>query len=184
MPRMLDAERDAFLNEPGVLLKIGTVSPEGRPLVTPIWFIREGDRIYFTPRQRSEWLANLRANPSVALCIDEQPYPYRKVLIEGRAEIVHDVGHDDEWRDLYRRVARRYVSAEDADAYVEETIDQPRALLAVSLARSTVRSWRMPIEGESYKGIWADRYYTADAKIRRHEAAGQLPGAIGGSSKD
>jgi len=184
MPRMTDAERDAFLNEPGVLLKIGTVGPDGRPLVTPIWFIREGDRIYFTPRQRSEWLANLRANPSVALCIDEQPYPYRKLLVEGRAEIVHDVGRDDEWRDLYRRIARRYVSAEDAEAYVEETIDQPRALLAVSLASSKLRSWRMPIEGESYKGIWADRYYTADAKIRRHEAEGGLPGAIGREPDD
>jgi nitroimidazol reductase NimA-like FMN-containing flavoprotein (pyridoxamine 5'-phosphate oxidase superfamily) len=181
---MTDAERDAFLNEPGVLLKIGTVSPEGRPLVAPIWFIREGDRICFTARQRSEWLAHLRANPSVALCIDEQPYPYRKLLVQGRAEIVHDVGRDDEWRDLYRQIARRYVSPEDADAYVEETIDQPRALLDVSLSGSRVRSWRMPLEGESYKGIWADRYYTLDAKIRRHEAGGRLPDVIGSESDD
>jgi nitroimidazol reductase NimA-like FMN-containing flavoprotein (pyridoxamine 5'-phosphate oxidase superfamily) len=181
---MTDAERDAFLNEPGVLLKIATVSPEGGPLVTPIWFIREGDRIYFTPRQHSEWLAHLRVNPSVALCIDEQPYPYRKVLVQGRSEIVHDVGRDDEWRELYRRIAGRYVSPEDAQTYVEETIDQPRALLAISLASSKVRSWRMPIEGESYKGIWANRYYTPDAKILRHEAAGQLPDAIGKGSDD
>jgi hypothetical protein len=42
----------------------------------------------------------------------------------------------------------------------------------------------MPLEGESYKGIWADRYYTADAKIRRHEAERGLPGAIGGEADD
>jgi hypothetical protein len=47
------------------------------------------------------------------------------------------------------------------------TDDQRRALLAVSLPDSEVRSWRMPLEGENYRGIWADRYYTPDAKIRK-----------------
>jgi PPOX class probable F420-dependent enzyme len=164
---MSDAERDAFLEEPGILMRIATVAPDSRPLVVPIWFIREGDEIYFTPRQASEWLAHVRQNPNVALCIDDQNPPYRKVVVRGVARIVHDLGQDDAWRDLYRRIARRYVPSEAADAYVDVTDDQRRALLAVSLARSEVRSWRMPIAGEPQKGIWADRYYTPDAKMRK-----------------
>jgi PPOX class probable F420-dependent enzyme len=167
MPVMSDAERDAFLEKPGILMRIATVAPDGRPLVVPIWFIREGDRIYFTPRQASEWLAHVRQNPNVALCIDDQNPPYRKVVVRGVARIVHELGQDDAWRDLYRRIARRYVPPEAADGYVDITDDQPRALLAVSLAESEVRSWRMPTEGEPQKGIWADRYYTPDAKMRK-----------------
>ncbi len=166
MPVMSDAERDAFLIEPGILMRMATVDSDGRPLVVPIWFIRHGDDICFTPRQASEWLAHVRVNPQVALCIDDQNAPYRKVVVRGVARIVHDVGEDDTWRDLYRQIARRYVPPEAADLYVDTTDDQPRALLAVSLPESDVRSWRMPVEGEAYRGIWASRYYTPDARIR------------------
>ncbi|MEZ5225913.1 MAG: hypothetical protein R2710_04375 [Acidimicrobiales bacterium] len=85
--------------------------------------------------------------------------PYRKLTVQGDARIVHEAGEDDEWRDLYRSIAKRYVGEESADAYVDNTIDQPRALIAVSLANSTTSTWRMPVEGESGTGIWARRYY-------------------------
>ena len=167
MPKLTDAERDAFLDEEGILMRIATVDPDGRPLVVPIWFIRVDDEIRFTPRRASEWLGHIRENPNVALFIDEQNAPYRKVVVRGRVRVVHELGEDDAWRDLYRRIARRYVPREAADGYVDVTDDQRRALLAVSLPDSEVRSWRMPLEGEDYKGIWADRYYTPDAKIRK-----------------
>jgi PPOX class probable F420-dependent enzyme len=159
MPNLNKAERDEFLNAPGVLMRISVVREDGSPLVTPIWFIYEDDAIYFTPREKSEWFACLRRDPRVALCIDEQPLPYRKVIVEGEAELVFDVGHDDEWRDQYRRIARRYVDAQGADAYVQNTIDQPRGLFRVPLATSKVMTWRMPVEGEEGMGIWHDRYY-------------------------
>ncbi|HVS63538.1 MAG TPA: pyridoxamine 5'-phosphate oxidase family protein, partial [Thermoanaerobaculia bacterium] len=91
----------------------------------PIWFLFEEGAIWFTPRKRSSWFANLQRDPRVALSIDEQPPSYRKV---GRAELVFDLGEDDAWRDRYRSIACRYVSPEAADAYIEDTIDQPRAL--------------------------------------------------------
>lgn len=175
MPVLTPAERDAFLSEPGILMRVATVTPQGRPHVTPIWFIREADRIYFTPRQRSSWLEHIRANPWVALSIDESDAPYRKVLVEGRATILHEPGEDDAWRDLYRRIARRYLPDADADAYVEATLDQPRALLAVELSAAHVRTWRMPVGDEPYWGIWASRYYTPDARLRA--TSGDAPAA-------
>ena len=159
MPRLTDEERDAFLAQRGVLMRIATVRADGSPLVTPIWFIHEGGAIQFTPRARSEWFACLRGDPRVALCIDEESQPYRKVVVEGRAELVHDLGADDEWRDTYRRIARRYVAAQAAEAYVRDTIDQERGLYRVSLAAAKVRTWRMPVAGEPRTGIWAKRYY-------------------------
>jgi nitroimidazol reductase NimA-like FMN-containing flavoprotein (pyridoxamine 5'-phosphate oxidase superfamily) len=180
MPVMTAAERDAFLDTPGILMRIATVSPAGKPLCVPIWYLRDGDRIVFTPRRMSIWLAHIRDNPHVCLCIDDQAFPYPKVVVEGRAEILYDLERDGEWRDTYRRIAQRYVPPDDAEAYIQETIDQTRALCGVSLLAedSEVRTWRMPRSGESYKGIWADRYYSADAKIRQHEAQGTLPQII------
>ncbi len=160
MPRLSDVERDNFLADPGILMRIAVVRDDGRPLVTPIWFLHENGCIYFTPREKSAWFACLRRDPRVALCIDEQPLPYRKVIVEGTAELVHDIGEDDQWRDLYRRIAGRYVPQDAAEAYVQNTIDQPRGLYRVLLADADVTTWRMPLEGEEDMGIWHDRYYT------------------------
>lgn len=163
MPTLTQAERTAFLAEPGVLMRVSVVRADGSPLVTPIWFLHQADGdaeyIYFTPREKSEWFACLRRDPRVALCIDEQPLPYRKVIAEGEAELVYDVGHDDEWRDLYRQIAGRYVPPEAAEAYVQNTIEQPRGLYRLNLGAAVVKTWRMPVEGEAQEGIWHERYY-------------------------
>lgn len=159
MPRLSVEERDAFLGEPGVVMRVAVVRADGSPLVTPIWFAYEDGAIYFTPREKSEWFSCLRRDPRVALCIDEQPLPYRKVLVEGQAELVHDVGEDARWRDRYRRIATRYVGTDAAEAYISNTIDQPRGLYRVVLDKAHVKTWRMPVEGERGMGIWHDRYY-------------------------
>ena len=160
MPHLTNNERDTFLGERGVLMRIAVVRADGRPLVTPIWFLHEDGAIWFTPREKSEWFTCLRRDPRVALCIDEQPLPYRKVLVEGRAELIHDVGNDDSWRERYRRIARRYVDEAGAEGYIRNTINQPRGLFRVVLAGTDVKTWRMPLQGEEGMGIWHDRYYT------------------------
>ena len=165
MPKMSQQAIHQFLSEPGILMRIATTRQDGSPLVTPIWFIHEDAALWFTPREKSEWFACLRRDPRVGLCIDEQLLPYRKVIINGSAELCHDVGEDDLWRDLYRRIARRYVPAEGAEAYVQDTIDQPRGLYKVTLADANLRSWRMPIAGEPGDGIWAQRYYAPGTKL-------------------
>ncbi len=164
MPRMTQQERLDFLMTPGILMRIACVRRDGRPLVTPIWFIYESNCIYFTPRAQSEWLSCLRQDPRVALCIDEQNLPYRKYIAEGVSEIVHAPGEDDLWRDLYRRIARRYVPEDAAEEYVQDTIDQERALIRLDLEEATIKSWRMPTEGESQTGIWHQRYYAPGTK--------------------
>ena len=130
--------------------------------------VAEGVRdlpVALTPERIVQRLAHLRADPRVALVIDDQLHPYRKVTVEGVAELVHDTGEDDAWRDLYRRIACRYVPAEGAERYIQETIDQPRALLRVPLAGSKVRTWRMPVPGEAFTGIWHRRYYVPGSKM-------------------
>ncbi len=159
MPKLTDADVHDFLTEPGHLVRIGTVDETGYPRVVPTWFILVDDDIVFTPRAPAVFLANIRRDTRIGLSIDEDALPYRKITVQGEARILHEPGEDDQWRDLYRRIAKRYIGPDAADAYVDTTIDQPRALIAVSLSGSKTSSWRMPHEGESGTGIWARRYY-------------------------
>ena len=164
MPKLTEAEQQSFLSTPGVLMRIACVRQDGSPLVTPIWFIHHDGGICFTPGAQSEWFHCLKSDPRVALCIDEQDRPYRKMIIEGRAELLYDLGEDDLWRDLYRQIARRYVPLEAADAYVDNTDDQPRALYKVALSDSEIKTWRMPIDDEPQTGIWHQRYYAPGSR--------------------
>lgn len=172
MPRLTTPEIDAFLTEPGHLLRLATVDEDGWPRVVPTWFQYVDGQILFTPRQESVFLGNLRRDPRVGLSVDEDPLPYRKVTVQGRARILHDVGEDDVWRDRYRAIAGRYIPEEAVEAYVTDTIDQPRALLAVPLADSRLSTWRMPVADERATGIWARRYYLSGTKMATHVEEG------------
>ncbi len=165
MPKLTPQEREEFLDVRMVICNIATVDQSGAPLVTPIWFIAEENRIWFTPRQHSEWLKHIRNDSRIALSIDEPDLPYRKVVVRGKARIDFEVGNDDEWRDRYRRIAMRYLDDVDANGYVDGTDDQPRALCSIGMKDSQVRSWRMPTDDEPYQGIWAKRYWTDEAKV-------------------
>jgi nitroimidazol reductase NimA-like FMN-containing flavoprotein (pyridoxamine 5'-phosphate oxidase superfamily) len=159
MPKMTDDEVATFLDEPGHLVRIGTVDADGMPRVVPTWFVVVDGEVLFTPRGPAVFLANIRRDARIGLSIDEDALPYRKLTVQGNARIVHEPGNDDAWRDLYRSIAKRYVPGEAADAYVDNTIDQPRALIGVPLAGSKVSTWRMPVAGEDPTGIWHRRYF-------------------------
>ena len=103
--------------------------------------------------------------PRVAITIDEDTGLYRKVLVEGIAKILHEVGEDRKWDDVYRRIACRYVDDAAADFYLSETRDQPRALIGVKWTAAKITTWRMPNPDEPYTGIWAKRYYDAGTKM-------------------
>ncbi|MFT7602080.1 MAG: PPOX class probable F420-dependent enzyme [Acidimicrobiales bacterium] len=165
MPKLSHDERATFLDEPGHLLRLATVDDDGMPRLSPVWFLHDEGRILFTPRAQSVFRENLNRDPRIALAVDETALPYRKVTVQGRAELLHDLGEDDVWRDTYRAIATRYISGEAAESYIQNTIDQPRALFGVDLAEANTQSWRMPVEGEQATGIWARRYYGEGTKM-------------------
>lgn len=158
MPGMTAEEIDDFLAEPGHLLRIGAVDGTGMPLVVPIWFISRDGALWFTPGEKSAWLDHIRRNPQVCWTIDESRAPSRKLVVRGQAEIVHDVGEDDKWRDLYRQITLRYTPLEWG-ACLQDTIEERRVLLRVPLAGSQVQSWRMPSARARIPSLWAPRYY-------------------------
>ena len=164
MPKMDEAEVVGFLDEPGHLLRIANVDDDGWPRVVPIWFIRQGDDIVFTPRGPAVFLANIRRDPRVALVDRRGPAAVPQGDGAGRRRAsLHDVGDDDVWRDLYRVIANRYIPDEQADDYIQNTIDQPRALIGVSMADARTTTWRMPVDDED-----AHRHLGPPLLRRRH----------------
>ena len=157
MPRMTRDEVNDYLAGRERLVRIGTVDADGGPLVVPTWFVVEDGMFLVTPRERSSWFANLQRSPLACFTVDGDGC---QVIARGACRTVHGLGEDDAWRDVYRRITLRYLPERAADAYLQDTWDEPRALLGVPLSDARITTWRFPArEGEDWLDVWAPRYY-------------------------
>ena len=114
MRQMTADERRAFLTHGTRTGKLATVRADGRPHVTPIWFVLDGETVVFTISHDTVKAANLRRDPRACLCVDEETPPYAYVQAEGTVTL------DDADPELLRwatEIAARYMGAERADAY-------------------------------------------------------------------
>jgi PPOX class probable F420-dependent enzyme len=94
--------------------KLSYVASDGRPLVVPVWFVLEEDRIVFNTGKGSAKGRALARDPRVAMCVDLESAPYGFVQVQGVAELSEDVG------DLVATataIARRYVGPERAEEF-------------------------------------------------------------------
>ncbi len=114
MRTLSDAECRAFLLERPRTATLATVREDGRPHVVPIWFDLDGDTLIFTTWHTTVKAKNMRRDPRVCICVDDETPPFAFVQIEGTAAF-----SDDPEQRLYwaTRIAGRYMGAELATAY-------------------------------------------------------------------
>lgn len=114
MQKMTDAECRAFLSAETRTLKVATVRADGRPHLAPVWFVLDGEQIIFTTWQTSAKGINLRRDPRVSLCVDDDTPPFAFVLIEGTVTLSDTTDDLILWA---TRIAERYMGTENAEAY-------------------------------------------------------------------
>ena len=108
------AEQQAFLLEGTRTGKLATVRKDGRLHVVPIWFVLDGDTLVFTTGEASVKAANMRRDPRVAFCVDDETPPYAYIIIEGTASFSTDSDALLYWA---TRIAGRYMGEDLAEAY-------------------------------------------------------------------
>ena len=72
MRAMTEDEWRSFLLDTPRTAKLATVRKDGRPHVAPIWFTLDGGDLIFTTWHESVKAANIRHDPRVSLCVDEE----------------------------------------------------------------------------------------------------------------
>ncbi len=114
MQDMTPEERKGFLLDRPRTAKLATVRRDGRPHVAPVWFDLDGDDFIFTTSNASVKATNLRRNPRVSMCVDEEAPPFAFVLVEGTAETREGAGDFLYWA---TRIAGRYMGTDRAEEY-------------------------------------------------------------------
>ena len=101
----------AFLSEGTRTGKLSFTAADGRPLVTPVWFIVEDGCIVFNTGKETAKGRALARDPRTALCTDLQEPPFGFVQVQGEAELSEDPA---ELLRTATAIAARYMGAERA----------------------------------------------------------------------
>jgi PPOX class probable F420-dependent enzyme len=114
MTQMTEAEWRDFVMTGTRTGKLAVTRSDGRPHVTPIWFVLDGDDIVLTTSSSGVKGRALRRDPNAAMCVDDQEPPYSFVMIEARATLSDDLGELLHWATV---LGGRYMGAETAQQF-------------------------------------------------------------------
>jgi PPOX class probable F420-dependent enzyme len=114
MERMTMEECRRFLRSPVRTGKLATVRKDGRPLIVPVWYDLEGETVVFMTAQDSLKARNMRRDPRVSLCVDDEVTPFAYVELEGTVVMSDDA---DQVRYWATRLGGRYMGQELAEIY-------------------------------------------------------------------
>jgi PPOX class probable F420-dependent enzyme len=94
--------------------KLSYSGADGRPLVTPIWFVLDGGHLVFNTGKNTAKGRALARDPRAAICVDLDRPPYAFVQVQGVAEFSEDPG---DLLDTAMTIAARYVGPERAEEF-------------------------------------------------------------------
>ena len=111
---MTKREYQSFLRDSARTAVLATVRADGRPHAAPVWFDLDGDTFILTTGQDTVKGRNMRRDPRVTLCVEDENPPFHFIIIEGTAELTAEDPNLLHWA---TRIGGRYMGAERADEY-------------------------------------------------------------------
>jgi PPOX class probable F420-dependent enzyme len=128
-------DQDAFLrSRPHVI--VATIMKDGRPQLTPAWFLWDGERFWVSTLDWTVKVKNALRDPRVTLCVDGADRHSNYVQVFGTAEIV-----EGDVRERTLDLIRKYEPIESDALAHWERIKDDRVLLVVTPQRF---QWRHP----------------------------------------
>jgi len=111
---MTEVEYRSFLLDRVRTAILATVRPDGRPHVAPVWFDLDGDTFVLSTGEDTVKGRNMRRDPRVSLCIDDEEPPFHFAIIEGTAKLTYE---DPDLLHWATRIGGRYMGAHRAEEY-------------------------------------------------------------------
>ena len=120
----------AFLLETARTGKLATVRADGRPHVVPFWFdLDDENRLYFNTGETTVKGKNMRRDPRVCICVDDDRPPFTFAMLEGTAEFIDDPKASLYWA---TRFGGRYMGSEQAEDYGKRNSSEGELLVRVT----------------------------------------------------
>ncbi|MGW4089317.1 PPOX class F420-dependent oxidoreductase [Nocardia sp. NPDC004750] len=114
MASLSDPEVREFLTHGTRTGKVAFVTADGRPMVTPVWFIVDGDELVFNTGKSTAKGKAFARDGRVSVCVDLEEPPYASVQLRGTVTLSED---PDELLRTATEIAGRYMGADRAEEF-------------------------------------------------------------------
>jgi hypothetical protein len=121
--------RDLFQKR--AFASLGTLMPDGRPQVTPVWCDFDGEHVVFNSAKGRQKDRNVRRDPRVSVAIIDPENPYRYLEIRGRVVEITEDGADDH----INKLAKKYLGV---DKYPYAQPSEIRVIYKIKPEHTTV----------------------------------------------
>ncbi len=142
MKEMDENEIIDFLMEGTRTGKLSTVREDGHPHVAPIWFVWNERKIIFCTMDSSVKAKNIRHNPKVSICVDDESPPYAYVIIQGTAKFSDNQKDLLKWNTI---LGGRYMGEKLAEVYGKRNTVEGSLLVEVTptkmISEKDVTGW-------------------------------------------
>ena len=108
--RMTKQQREKFLRGRHIAVLV-TIADDGTPVPSPIWYLYREGAFFFRTSGNAVRTQNVRRDPRVSICVQDERPPYKAVIVHGRGEVLPS---DEE---LAREIPRHYLGAVGAIGY-------------------------------------------------------------------
>jgi len=142
MKEMSENEIVDFLMKGTRTGKLCTVRKDGHPHVAPIWFVWNEGKIIFCTMDSSIKAKNIRRNPQVSICVDDESPPYAFVIIQGTAKFSDNQKDLLKWNTI---LGDRYMGEKLAEVYGKRNTVKGSMLVEVTptkmISEKDVAGW-------------------------------------------
>ncbi|WP_330228374.1 PPOX class F420-dependent oxidoreductase [Nocardia sp. NBC_00508] len=114
MASLSDPDVRAFLTQGTRTGKVAFVAADGRPMVTPVWFVLDGDELVFNTGKSTVKGQAFARDGRVAVCVDLEVPPYASVQLQGSVTLSED---PDELLRTATAIGGRYMGADRAEEF-------------------------------------------------------------------
>ena len=137
MATMTDNEWRAFVTAGTRLAHVALTRPDGRPHVTPVCFILDGDELAFTLSPGSVKGKSLARDPRIAVCVSDERQPYGFVTIEGHARTSAEPA---QIKHIGVGIANRYYQSQPSEAIAESFVQEGFHAARITITNVIARS--------------------------------------------
>jgi PPOX class probable F420-dependent enzyme len=134
---MTDQEWRSFVTAGTKLAHIALTRADGRPHVTPICFVLDGDELAFALSPGSVKGKVLARDRRIALCVSDEQQPYGFVTIEGEARVSAD---PDQIKHIGAGIADRYYPSQDTEELAESFVQGGFSAVRISITKVIAQS--------------------------------------------
>lgn len=137
MSTMADNEWRSFVAAGTRLAHVALARADGRPHVTPVCFILDGDELAFALSPGGVKGKSLARDRRIAVCVSDERQPYSFGTIEGYARTSAE---PDQIKHVAVGIADRYYSAQPAEVIAESFVQEGFTAVRISITNVIARS--------------------------------------------